>query len=122
MFLNILFAFIISFTILFPMTLIFYELCKFNWLTKTNPFESIVELYNFMKFNFDINIFSTYIIDNSCLIYLIILIISGFSSNYLYERMLFGIICINIIKYILIFAVYFLHSIILIKNIYIFQI
>ena len=125
------FSLSLSYLLLFPISLIFYELFQFNWITQLNPFCNIFKLFHFLKFQSECikcnDFFEKYCfhfkLNEKCkeyitsIIIILLLLIYILFSNL--DKLLFKIIQINIVKYFLIFVLYFFHSILLIKKIYI---
>ena len=126
--LHYIFSILLGYFSIFPLTFVFWEFFNFNWISELNPFQTCFDLltvYSFSstflkKTNECLNpIFSSY--GNFLfLIYLLFIIIVSFINNCCYEVILFyGIVALNILKYILIFAIYLIHCLAFIYNIYI---
>ena len=126
--LHCVFSIALGYFSIFPLTFVFWEFFNFNWISKLNPFQTCFDLLTvysfsstfFKKTNECLNqIFSSY--GNFLFfIYLLFIIIVSFIDNCCYEVILFyGIVISNIIKYVIIFAIYLIHCFAFISNIYI---
>ena len=113
---HILFSLLLSYLLIFPISLVFYELFKFNWINQKNPFFTINELFPLLNSD---NEDSYFIIKLFLASFYLISFFFVFFNNNLFEKIFtYGIIIPNIIKYLLILVIYYINSMIVLINIY----
>ena len=130
LFIHYLFSFALGYFSVYPISILFWEFFKFNWLNSFFPFQTVVDLlkvipgigkYSKNKANYlnklqkDIK----YKVEGLFGL-LLILLLSFFAENkLLYETIFaYSILTLNLVKYILIFLIYIFYSIIFVINIY----
>ena len=121
------FSFTLGYFLVYPISMVFWELFKFNWIKSFFPFQTIVDLFkvipkfgkfckkDFNELNKRIEIKMEFTYGLS----LILLMSYMITDKIAYEKALAYVILIpNLGKYAFIFFIYFIYSIITIINVY----